>query len=55
MKSFRHQLAVLVMVLAACLMANGCFSCSTREERINNPTPPPVGSSGSITDPNAQR
>jgi len=51
---FRRQMAIIIMGLATCMMANGCFSCSHQEERINNPTPPPVGSSGSVTNPNGR-
>ena len=51
MRLFRNQIAIIIMALATCAMANGCFSCSTSHERTN---PAPVGSSpSSSTDFNA--
>jgi hypothetical protein len=46
MNLFQRKLTVLLMGLAVCMMANGCFSCSYRSQQAN---PYPNSSSSSST------
>ena len=48
MKALKCKLSVLLMGAAACLIINGCFSCSYRSQQ-SNPYPSSSGTSSSST------